>query len=748
MSRLGLMLCSGCGIGESLDMQALEDLGGELGAAATIAHPALCGPEGLAAVRAAVEEENLDGVLVAACSSRAKIDEFRLGGNALVERASLREMVVWSHPAGEEDTQMLAEDLLRMGMARLEKTKVPQLLEEEISSTVLVVGGGLAGLSAARAVAGCGREAVLVEKEAELGGYLARLSTVPPEGPPYESPRANPVPELVEQVRANPRIRVFTSSKLVSVDGQPGQFDVELQTGDATESLRVGAIVQTTGARPYDHGSLESLGGRLNDVISSQELDRMLAGGRLERPSDGQVPRRVLFVQCAGSRNGDALPYCSAECCLNSLRQVAAIHESAPNVETTVVYRDMRTPGQTERFYRSVQEHPMSFLLRGTVESVAGNGNGSLSVQVKNSLLGEDVELGADLVVLAVGMVPNSADGEGIRLLRDATRRAESGDSEKQKEAARKQVEEYARFEGTEILNLNYRQGPDLPVLASGFPDSHFICFPYETRRTGIYAAGALRAPMTPARAAEDGEGAALKAIQCVAALARGETVHPRSGDVSVPEFFLQRCTQCKRCTEECPFGTLNEDVKGTPQLNALRCRHCGICMGACPERIISFAEYSVDAVASMVKAMEVPDEEDEKPRILALICENDALPALDAAAALRKQWNPWVRIIPVRCLGSCNIIWIADSLSRGIDGVIMIGCKSGDDYQCHYVRGSQLAAYRLENVQETLDRLVLEPERIQVVELAHDEWDRIPQVLDEFAEVIEGVGANPYKGF
>jgi quinone-modifying oxidoreductase subunit QmoB len=379
---------------------------------------------------------------------------------------------------------------------------------------------------------------------------------------------------------------------------------------------------------------------------------------------------------------------------------------------------------------------------------VASDGNGALSVRVKNSLLGDDVELAADLVVLAVGMVPNSADGEGIRILRDAMRRVETGESEKQKDVARTQVEEYAHHEGTEILNLDYRQGPDLPVLRKDFPDSHFICFPYETRRTGIYAAGALRAPMLPARAVEDGQGAALKAVQCLVALTHGETVHPRSGDISVPDFKLQRCTQCKRCTEECPFGSLNEDEKGTPQLNPLRCRHCGICMGACPERIINFAEYSVGAVASMVKAIEVPEEEDEKPRILALLCENDALPALDAAAAHRKQWNPWVRIIPVRCLGSCNVVWIADALSRGIDGVIMVGCKSGDDYQCHYIRGSELAGYRLGNVQETLDRLALESDRIRIVELAHDEWDRLPQVLDEFASEIKELDANPYKGF
>jgi quinone-modifying oxidoreductase subunit QmoB len=253
---------------------------------------------------------------------------------------------------------------------------------------------------------------------------------------------------------------------------------------------------------------------------------------------------------------------------------------------------------------------------------------------------------------------------------------------------------------------------------------------------------------MDAVQAAEDGCGAALKAVQCIEAAKRGEAVHPRAGDTNYPDFFLQRCTQCKRCTEECPFGTLNEDEKGTPEFFPLRCRRCGICMGACPERIISFPDYSVHMVAEMIKAMEVPEDYEEKPRIVALLCENDALPALDAAAALGKQWNPWVRIVPIRCLGSTNIVWIAEALSRGIDGVILIGCKRGDDYQCHYVRGSELANTRLGNVGETLERLALEPERIKVVELAHNEFDRINEVLDEFAEELDDMGPNPLKGF
>jgi quinone-modifying oxidoreductase subunit QmoB len=749
MDRNGVFLCTGCGIGEALDIDALTATASE-GGRSCVTHPCWCSPEGVAALRAAVTEGNLNGVLVAACSARAKTEEFRFDPTLVqVERVALRELAVWSHPAGHEDTQMLADDLLRMGLARLAKIKEVKPLAETIDRTVLVVGGGLAGLEAARAAAGAGHPVVVVESTDTLGGHLASLKDVAPVEPPYDRLHANHMGELIAEVKGCGNVRVVTSARIASIAGQPGQFKVELTTPSGPDSFTAGAIVQATGARPYDAAKLPHLGyGRSPNVVTSRELDEMLVGGTLARPGDGKAPRRIVFVQCAGSRDPQHLPYCSSECCGTTLRQVAAIHRDHPEVETAVVYRDMRTPGQLERFYLAVQSQPGSLFTRGEVERVEGNGSGPLAVHLRDSLLGDAVTLEADLVVLAVGMVPNSADGELIRSLHDAQRRVEKGESESQREEARKLVEKLKDHEGTEILNLAYRQGPDLPVHAYAFPDSHFICFPYETRRTGIYAAGAVHSPMEAGQAAEDGWGAAMKAVQCIVAAERGEAVHPRAGDVSYPDFFLQRCTQCKRCTEECPFGTLNEDEKGTPQFNPLRCRRCGICMGACPERIISFPEHTVDAVASMIKAMSVPEEFDEKPRILALMCENDALPALDIAASQRQQWNPWVRVIPIRCLGSMNIVWIAEALSRGIDGVMLIGCKSGDDYQCHYVRGSQLAATRLTNVQETLTRLALEPERIKVVELAHDEFHRIPAILDEFATAVVDLGANPMKGF
>jgi quinone-modifying oxidoreductase subunit QmoB len=147
------------------------------------------------------------------------------------------------------------------------------------------------------------------------------------------------------------------------------------------------------------------------------------------------------------------------------------------------------------------------------------------------------------------------------------------------------------------------------------------------------------------------------------------------------------------------------------------------------------------------VKAIEVPEEDEEKPRIVAFLCENDAYPALDITGIHRLTYNPYIRVIPVRCLGSVNIVWIADALSKGIDGVLMIGCKYGEDYQCHFIKGSELANYRMEKVQETLQRLVLEAERIQVLELSISEYDRLPQIFDNFANTIQEIGPNPYKG-
>ena len=704
-------LCSGCGIGEALDLGALKaTVEKEFSPEACAIHPCLCGAEGLALIRQELGEAPAGNVVIGACSGRVNTDVFSFGSGIVLERANLREHVAWSQPPKEEDTQALAEDAMRMSIVKARKSgRVEAFVPPETSKTILVIGGGIAGLTAALQAARAGGEVVVVEKEPFLGGHMAAVYKELPKAPPFRALSDPTIDALIEQVSKRPSIRVFTSARIERIAGAPGMFDCVIQRNGESVNLRAGAIVVATGWKPYDASKLARYGFGLPNVVTQQQLEDMARGGKIVRPSDLKPARRVAFIQCAGQRDPEHLPYCSSVCCLTSLKQALYLREQDPDALAYVIYKDLRAPGLYENFYLAAQENENLCLTRGEVKSVAANADGSLSLEIENALLGEQVLLRADLVVLAVGMQSVAPDGG--------------------------------------ILRLQYRQGEEPPLDRNGFPNSNFICFPYETRRTGIYAAGCVRAPMDSAAAGADAAGAALKAIQCVALTARGAAVHPRANDLSFPDFFLQRCTQCKRCTEECPFGALDEDEKGTPKPNLTRCRRCGICMGACPERIINFADYSIDMVASMIKAVHVPDEFEEKPRILVLACENDAYPAFDIAGMRRKTYSPYIRIIPVRCLGSVNIVWIADALARGFDGILLIGCKYGDDYQCHMITGSELLSRRSENVQETLTRLSLESARVRLEQLALSDYDRIPELIDGFVGSIQEMGPNPFKG-
>ncbi|MHC1741401.1 MAG: FAD-dependent oxidoreductase [Syntrophobacteraceae bacterium] len=734
--KFAAYICTGCGIGEALDIDALSQVAtSDCKAAICQTHPNLCSQEGAQLIKNDIEKEGVNNIIIAACSPRVMYDVFSFE-TCLVDRVNLREQVVWVQPPNHEDTQMMAEDYVRMSGAKLEKMEMPEPYkpEQELSKDILVVGGGVTGMTAALEVAKAGYKAVLVEKEAELGGFQKKV--VERVTSPYKEVTPNDVAQLADAVKQNSNITLYTGAKIEQLAGGPCLFEASIKQNGTTKSHSIGAVVMAAGWQPYDPANLDAkLGyGQSPNVITNVQFEEMKLAGNLARPSDGKALKTVAFLQCAGQRDPDRLPYCSSACCLTSLKQAILIKKDDPDANVFIVFKEMRTPGQSEDFYRAAQEEGVIFVRCQDPEvQVSG---GKVAVEALDELLGESILLDdLDLVVLATGMVPSTAFGEDPR-----------AKEPKEGEAAAEVPADVIL--ASDILNLAYRQGPEVPGLKYGFPDSHFICFPYESRRTGIYPAGCVRRPMGIANALEDATGAAMKAIQCVEMTSKGMALHPRAGDMTYPEFFMQRCTQCKRCTEECPFGAINEDEKGNPLPQPTRCRRCGVCMGACPERIISFKNYSVGLIGEMIKAVNVPDEYDEKPRIIVLACENDAYPALDMVGLRRMTFNAWVRFIPMRCLGSMNLVFIADSLSKGIDGVLLLGCQHGENYQCHFVKGSELANIRLSKVKETLDRLRLESDRVRFESCSITDYDRLPALLDEFAEKLVEIGANPYKGF
>jgi quinone-modifying oxidoreductase, subunit QmoB len=736
--KIAVYICTGCGIGEALDIEQLSKVAtSECKAAVCKNHPNLCSSEGSQLIRDDIANEGVNTLIVAACSLRVMYDVFNFEGTIL-DRVNLREQVVWSHPANDEDTQMMAQDYLRMSAARMKQMEPPEPFkpEQEMSKDILVVGGGTTGMTAALEVAKAGYSAVLVEKENELGGFQKNVSknvTFP-----FKDVQANEINKLIAAVNNNEKIKVLTGSKVEKLSGGPCVFNAQIKQNGSTSDHNVGAVVLAAGWKPYDPEKLDKkLGfGASANVITNVQFEERAKSGKITRPADGKALKTVAFIQCAGQRDPQHLAYCSSVCCFTALKQAIQVKQQDPKANVFVFYQEMRTPGQGEDFFRKAQQEGVIFVRTQAPEVLTSGGK--LAVEAFDELLGDSILLDdVDMVVLATGMVPAAAFGEDYKLKKE--------EDEEKKDAMVASVDSIFI---SDILNLEYRQGPELPELQYGFPDSHFICFPYESRRTGIYAAGPIRRPMGISNAIEDATGAAMKAIQCVELTSKGMAVHPRAGDLSYPEFFMQRCTQCKRCTEECPFGAINEDEKANPLPQPTRCRRCSVCMGSCPERIISFKNYSVGMIGDIIKSINVPDEYEEKPRILVLCCENDAYPALDMAGLRRMSYNAWVRVIPLRCLGSLNLVWIADSLSKGIDGIVLLGCRHGENYQCHFVKGSELANIRLSKVKETLDRLVLESDRVLFETVAITDYDKLPALLDKFAERLVEIGPNPYKGY
>ncbi|HJW23335.1 MAG TPA: hydrogenase iron-sulfur subunit [Rhodocyclaceae bacterium] len=725
-------ICSGCGIGDKLDVKALEKIATREGKMAVVkSHEFLCGEAGVCTIQDDIAKEGVTHIMIAGCSRRAKTEAFHFPTVAMA-RANLREGVLWVVAEGDEHDEVrqeMADDYVRMACAELKRMKVPAGNPAAAQNKrILIVGGGFSGMTAALAAADAGYQTVIVEKSGELGGWAAKTWKRVPGCAPYADPEETGIAELISRVSQHPNIKLHLNGTIAETRGAPGRFAVDIATeSGAVNTEEVGAIVQATGFTPYDLSKLPELGGGTNphvvDHAGLETLALQAKNAPIRRP-DGKEVKSVVFVQCAGQRDesGRHLPYCSGHCCATSIKQAMYFKDANPEVDTVVMYQDLRVPGMGEDFYRSAQDKGVIFT-KGKAATVEAAGASS-RVLFRDLILDEDTSLEADLVVLATGQVPNS--GVNIELPDD----------------------DPAKAQQVSVLNLAYRQGKDLPILKHGFNDSHFICFPYETRRTGIYASGPVRRPMDMQQAEEDAMGAALKAIQAVENASQGRAAHPRSGDLSFPIVRLEGCTQCKRCTVECPFGAIDEDEKRFPLFNESRCRRCGTCMGACPVRVISFENYNVDTVGSQIKCLDMPDEFSEKPRILILACENDAYPALDMAGLQRHAYSAFVRAIPVRCLGSVNTVWITDAVNAGWDGVIMMGCKKGEDYQCHFVKGSEMAYYRMSKVDDTLKQLGLEVERVVTHEIAITDSARCAQIINDYAAQIKEIGLSPMKGF
>ncbi len=247
--KIGVYLCSGCGIGESIDLDALGGVAKEFKIAKCESHPALCSAEGVDIINKDLASDAVNCMVVGACSGRVKSDVFSFDPmTTILERVNLREHVAWCQPAGHEDTQMMAEDYIRMGVTKVLKSTLPKPFQEGVEKTILVVGGGAAGLQASLEAAQADYSVMLVEKENELGGHMVKWHKSTPTGPNYHDLSEITIDQTIAAVQANSNIKVLTGTTIEKIAGAPGMFDVTLSNGGGAH--KIGSIVMAAGWKP------------------------------------------------------------------------------------------------------------------------------------------------------------------------------------------------------------------------------------------------------------------------------------------------------------------------------------------------------------------------------------------------------------------------------------------------------------------------------------------------------------------
>ncbi|HXY42446.1 MAG TPA: CoB--CoM heterodisulfide reductase iron-sulfur subunit A family protein, partial [Vicinamibacteria bacterium] len=464
--RIGVYVCNcGTNIAQVVDVEAVREATAALpGVAVARSYRYMCSNPGQEMIAADIREQGLERVVVAACSPRMHERTFRGACRAaglnpyLFEMANIREQCSWVHTDGPAAT-LKATALTRAAVFKVARNQPLEGLTAEMCPTTLVLGGGIAGLTAALDLADGGYPVVLVEKSERLGGNLARVDLTAP----YLDSARDLLTERITRVASHPNITLMLNARLRSLTGFVGNYTATIEgVKDAASVLRkqaVGNVVVATGYREFDASRVTHYGwGKLPNVITSFELERMLRAGRIET-KDGRPPRYAAIVHCVGSRSREFHAYCSRVCCMTALKYAQELKSAVPGCYVSDLYIDMHAFGKgCEDFYKRGSEAKTLFLMYGknehpVIRRALPGDDCEMLIEVDELLSGERIEIPADLVVLMVGME--------------------------------------AREDAAEVAHLvNISQDKD-----GWFIESHPKLDPVATTTDGIYIAGTCAAP-------------------------------------------------------------------------------------------------------------------------------------------------------------------------------------------------------------------------------------------------------------
>ena len=564
--RLGVYICS-CGgnISDYVDVdQVVAAVENEPGVIVARRAMFTCSDATQSEIVRDIEEQELDGLVVASCSPKLHTFTFRgvaarAGLNPYeYTQVNIREQCSWTHTDDKAGATRKAIRLVRAGIARTKLTSPLEPVVVDTTPGALVIGGGIAGLRAALGLAEVGLAVFLVEKEAELGGWVGGFGEMYPHA---KNGRAL-VESLVEKVRARPDITVFTNAEVVAKSGSFGNYHATIRVGtDPGEEIQadVGSLVVTTGFASYEPAEGE-LGYGGDGVLTLPEFKRLLDDSSGPLLHQGKPVRSIVYVYCVGSRQGPGgHEYCSRFCCGATVHASLQVADRGPEIRQYHLYRDMRTYGKHELMYSESRERGSLYLRFPDEEPpVVTAGPDGLTVTVRDLLTGgEELEIGTDLLVLVTGMVPR----ENEKLI----------------------------------------QTLKLPVGRDGFfNEIHPKLRPVETVVDGVLIAGACQGPKSSLEAVTSGLAAVA---QSAAILKQGRA----QLDPQVATVDTDACTWCGTCAEACPFGAIEQitlDGKTVATVAAASCKGCGGCVPACPEDAIDLLGYTDAQVRAVIDGL------------------------------------------------------------------------------------------------------------------------------------------------
>jgi heterodisulfide reductase subunit A len=485
----------------------------------------------------------------------------------LFHMANIREQVSWVHRADHASATEKARSLVGMAVARAERLHAIEHATFDVDHRALVVGGGLAGMTAALSVAQQGYSVTLVEREPFLGGNLCHILTgLPARGAwPGSKQATDPqglLERTIEAVATNPRISVLTNAEITELGGYVGQYRTIVRRADgAQEEIQHGVTIVATGARAIT--PREYLYGDHPGIVTQRELEQMLVVWQQSgpRPSSGllDLPKTVVMIQCVGSRDEEH-PYCSRICCAEAIKNALALKALSPAIDVIVLYRDLRSFGFKEYYYREARQQGVVFLQYDVAERPEVSAAGSqLAVSVAVQPENECFSWRVDLVVLSAGIEPHDTNEALARLLK-------------------------------------------VPLDEDGFfLEAHAKLRPLEFAADGVYLCGMAHSPRFLDETVVQAQGAAMQAVRLLSkreieATPIVATVNPRL------------CVACGLCVEVCPYGArVLEPGAPTAEVIEVLCQGCGACVTACPNKASQQKGFEVSQVYGMLDSLDGP---------------------------------------------------------------------------------------------------------------------------------------------